>query len=316
MSEPDFDYDVAFSFHTLDEGIATQLNDLLQDRFKTFLYSKRQEEIAGRDGEETFNSVFGKKARIVAVLYRQEWGKTPFTRIEETAIRNRAFQEGFDFTVFIPTDENPNVPPWLPKTRIYAGLKRFGLQGVAAVIEARIEEAGGQPHVETLTDRAARFLRQDEVRKAKEKFRTSSEGVNAANLAFKELFSEIEGQAKGIAASGIDIKIKRVGSGTGLLLHGYNVFLHLFWRNLYSNTLENSTLNARFTRGAPRIPELMVFEEPQDLGVDIYNFELLDVIGSGYVNQTSNRTYSVKGLASELIRQLIDEVDKLRRQMR
>jgi hypothetical protein len=47
-----YEYEVAFSFNALDEGLATQLNDLISDRMKTFLYSERQREIAGRDGQE------------------------------------------------------------------------------------------------------------------------------------------------------------------------------------------------------------------------------------------------------------------------
>jgi hypothetical protein len=38
------------------------------------------------------------------VFYRQEWGETPFTRIEQTAIRNRAFHEGHSFTLFVATE--------------------------------------------------------------------------------------------------------------------------------------------------------------------------------------------------------------------
>jgi hypothetical protein len=70
--------------------LATQLNDHLRDRYRTFLYSRAQEQLVGTDGERTFNAVFEKEARIVAVLLRPEWGHTPWTRIEETAIRNRA----------------------------------------------------------------------------------------------------------------------------------------------------------------------------------------------------------------------------------
>jgi hypothetical protein len=72
MAESDFKFEVAFSFHSLDEGLATQANDLLQDRFKTFLYSKRQEMLAGTDGEETFNAVYGGQARCVVVFCRKE----------------------------------------------------------------------------------------------------------------------------------------------------------------------------------------------------------------------------------------------------
>jgi len=37
-----FQYDIAFSFTKEDEGVATQINDLLQDRYQTFLYSSAQ----------------------------------------------------------------------------------------------------------------------------------------------------------------------------------------------------------------------------------------------------------------------------------
>ena len=69
MNHDQYKYEVAFSFLAQDEVLATELNDLLQDRLSTFIYSKRQEELAGTDGEETFNNVFGKQARLVVVLY-------------------------------------------------------------------------------------------------------------------------------------------------------------------------------------------------------------------------------------------------------
>ena len=74
MAGEEFEYDVAFSFVKEDESIATTLNDLLQDRLSTFLYSKRQEELAGKDGEQSFNDVFNHKSRVVVVIYRNEWG--------------------------------------------------------------------------------------------------------------------------------------------------------------------------------------------------------------------------------------------------
>jgi hypothetical protein len=83
-----FKYDIAFPFVKEDEGLATQLNDLVRERYQTFLYSKAQEQLAGTDGEKTFNAVFGEQARTVAVLLRPQWRHTPWTRIEETARRN------------------------------------------------------------------------------------------------------------------------------------------------------------------------------------------------------------------------------------
>jgi hypothetical protein len=143
--------------------------------------------LAGRDGEEISNSVFRDRARIVVVFCRKEWGQTPFTRIEETAIRNRAFEEAFDFTLFIPTDNSPAVPKWLPKTRLYYGLTRFGLDGAAAVVEQLIQQSGGNPQIETVASRAARFQRAAEFKQDKERFEKSEQVVNAANDAFVAL---------------------------------------------------------------------------------------------------------------------------------
>src|SRR5689334_17468170 len=102
-TDDSFEYDIAFSFVGEDEGLATQINDRIQDRYRTFLYSRAQEQLAGRDGEQKFNDVFGEQARTVAVLLRAEWGQTRWTRIEETAIRNRAFNQGYEFATFIVT---------------------------------------------------------------------------------------------------------------------------------------------------------------------------------------------------------------------
>ena len=158
MVDEVFKYDVAFSFLKDDEGLAVELDDLIRDRVATFLYSRRQGELAGTDGELSFNEVFAANARIVVVLHRVSWGQTPWTRIEETAIRNRAFEHGYDFVIFVPLDEGP-LPKWLPKTQIWVGLERWGARGAAAVIEARVQDAGGMPRTESIHDKAARLKR-------------------------------------------------------------------------------------------------------------------------------------------------------------
>ena len=94
MDTPDYKYDVAFSFLAQDEALATELNDLLQDRLRMFLYSRKQGEIAGTDGEKSFNSVFGQEARMVVVPYHSNWGQTSWTRIEETALRKSCIRRG------------------------------------------------------------------------------------------------------------------------------------------------------------------------------------------------------------------------------
>jgi hypothetical protein len=119
MTEDDYEYDLAISFVAKDESLATDLADQFEERLRIFLYSRKQDKLGGTDGEQTFNEVFAKQSRLVVVLYREGWGKTPWTRIEVTAIRNRAFDEGYYFVLFIPLDGKPSVPKWLPRTQLW-----------------------------------------------------------------------------------------------------------------------------------------------------------------------------------------------------
>jgi len=129
-------YEVAFSFLQQDEKLAYEISDLIKDRLSTFIYSEHQKELAGSDGEKTFNEVFGEKARIVVILYREEWGKTKWTRIEETAIRNRGHEEGYDFTLLVQLEPSAKMPKWLPKTRIYFGFDRWGVNEPSPALSA------------------------------------------------------------------------------------------------------------------------------------------------------------------------------------
>jgi len=158
--EEAFQYDVAFSFLSQDEALAVDLNERLKDRLTTFIYSdrERQETLADSDGEEAFSLAFSKHARTVVVLYRAGWGERGFTGVEATAIRNRASEFGYDFTTFIPLDTPSTVPQWLPRSRIWVGLARWGVEHAATVIESRVQEAGGVPKESTAADVAARAI--------------------------------------------------------------------------------------------------------------------------------------------------------------
>lgn len=307
-----FEYDVAFSFHAKDEAPATQLNDLLQDRFSTFLYSERQKELAGTDGEKTFNEVFGIKARFVVVFYRSDWGQTPFTRIEETAIRNRAFDEGFDFTLFIPTESPANAPKWLPKPRLYYGAGRFGLMGAAAVVEARIQELGGEPRIESTADRAVRYKRAQDLRAAKAAFHDSEKGVLQATEAFDNLWLSIENHTEEMATK-LGLPIKTAAKNQYKLVYGIGVTMLIYWENYYSNTLNNSSLTVEFLSSVPRLFN-WTNEEPQKFQVLKYDFGLLAPERFGYVNRGTKEEFSAESLAEHVLKFLLDEAEKHKRE--
>jgi hypothetical protein len=298
-----FQYDIAFSFTKEDEGVATQLNDLLQDRYPTFLYSKAQERLAGTDGEETFSAVFKEQARSVAVLLRAEWGSTPWTRIEQTAIRNRAYDHGYDFATFIVTVPGTAIPDWLPRTRIWYDLERFGLDGAAAVLAARIQERGGVAVEETLAARTARLERAQKFNQEKEAFARSYEGVNASRAAHQRLVADIKASSDVLSSVGGRIQDVKY-DGTTMVV-GRGVVLTVRYESRYVNSLDGTTLETRFYDGIPRLPGLTVWEDPRTLERWKFTFQLVAPGRAAWVGP-DGKEHSQEALAEFLLKHFLE----------
>src|SRR5664280_1260111 len=109
-------YDVAISFLAKDEATARALADKLEaSGFSFFFFPRNQEELAGTNGMATMRDPFF-ESRVNVVLFREPWGQTPWTRIEETAITERCLEKGWDSLVFVQLDSTHTVPKWLPRT--------------------------------------------------------------------------------------------------------------------------------------------------------------------------------------------------------
>ncbi len=310
MDKDNYKYDVAFSFLAKDEILATELNDLLQDRLNTFLYSKKQEELAGTDGEKTFNSVFGEQTRLVAVLYREDWGDTPWTRIEQTAIKNRAFNEGYDFVIFIPLDQPASVPKWLPKTQLWVGLERWGKTGAASVIEARVQELGGAPHVETVEERAKRLERTLNFKKEKEQFVRSHDGVNRSNEEFSMLGDELERLLEIVksSASTIEYSIKR--ANRQIVVLGAHAGLGISWQYHYANSLEDAKLDVALWEGHPPFPGIMHWDKPRKRNSLSFKFSLLQHGTPGWtIDYPEKREFDTKSLAEYILKFYMDDAE-------
>lgn len=253
MEPSEHQYDVALSFVAQDELLATQLADQFEGRLRIFLYSRRQEQLAGTDGEKTFNEVFAKQSRLVVVLYRDSWGQTPWTRIEETAIRNRAFEEGYEFVIFIPLDEKPSVPKWLPRTQLWVGLARWGIPGAASVIDARFQELGGEPKSETLEHRAARIERALNYEKRREQFLGSDAGVRTANEGYEQIRDAILESVWKLQAAAPSLKVSAKHQHRHLVLLSSGPALSVEWRLRYANTLTDSELEGEDLAGSSSI---------------------------------------------------------------
>ncbi|WP_027582879.1 hypothetical protein [Bradyrhizobium sp. Ai1a-2] len=310
----EFEYDVAFSFCAIDEGVATQLNDRLASRLKTFIYSERQREIAGTDGQESFSKVYGKTARLVVVLYRPEWGETPWTRIERDAIKNRSLDDGWDFTTFVPTVDRPQMPPWLPKTRLYVGLERWGIEAAAAVIESRATERGSNPREESVAERAARLRRARELKDKQDQFQSSEHGVRSAIQAYEDFSRAIEQHAEQISGAGIKITAQR--SQEFRILTGLppcNAICS--FRPYFANSLQEAYLLVDVFKGFPRLPGFYSsIDEPRKLKSLRYSYRLVRTDYQAWVGEDEKgREFTPQQLADHILRNYMDIAEKTNR---
>jgi hypothetical protein len=309
IDKTEYKYNVAISFLQQDEGIAAELNDLLKQTMSTFMYTERQEEVGGTDGEKILNEVFGGESRIVAVVYRNNWGQTPWTRIEETAIRNRAYNDGYDFTTFIVLEEHATLPKWLPKNRIWIGFERFGLQGAASVIEARVQEAGGKPKKETAEEHAQRIERKIEAERARAQLLGSEEGVKAALETARNLFGELEKICKSIEVSG-NMKFKVYRTDRMIKIYDGEWTLDTEWSCYYGNTLRISKLMISVWNNRVGFPDFIAYESRR---LEDFEFDFDVVSGNVYCwNEVGGkeRSFSTKQLAEFSMKVFMDKISE------
>jgi hypothetical protein len=311
MTEQKFKYDVAFSFLKEDEALAVEICDLVQERLSTFLYSRKQEAVAGTDGEVTFGNVFGKEARFVVVLYRANWGNTPWTRIEQDAIRNRAFDEGYGFTIFMPLDNPPTVPRWLPRTQIWVSIDRFGVKGATSVIEMRVQELGGEVRKESIEDRAVRIKRKIENDERRKAYLNSDRAVKSATEEVEILLSRIEGiVAKLSGEVGLDLRSQR-GAWGGLDAWGRGGYcVSVDWVGRFANTTDKSHLTVRLLLGLPDRPRRLIFEEPKLLRTYEYRFDVDASLLPRWQLVAKEPPVSTDQLADHCVAMLLDQIQR------
>ncbi|TAL45326.1 MAG: hypothetical protein EPN92_07585, partial [Chitinophagaceae bacterium] len=250
MNSKEFNYDVAFSFTQQDEELAYTLYNLLNDRLKCFIYSEEQKKLAGGDGESLFNSIFSVESRIVVILFRTEYGITKWTRIEETAIRNRGYDEGYDFVILIPTENQVNPPKWLPKNRLWIGLNRWGIEAAAGVIEARVQEFGGVVKIESIADKTARAEMELNEKKKREDLLNSTQAIFLAREEIENLKKIFRTHVEDILQKTQNWHIKlreNRHDGIDVLSYGYILYFHFYQQ--WANTLHDTYLFVAIFKG-------------------------------------------------------------------
>src|SRR5256885_15502068 len=156
----EFTYEVAVTFLSEHKAVALRIKDGLADRLSTFVYDREQPTVVGTnsDGVEAFSNVFRHESRVCVVLHSDGWGKVGYTHIEETAIKERALESGWDFLVVVCLDDAV-APKWIPTTKIWYGFKQYGLDGLVCTIDNRATRLGGWAETEFGLEKAARAQR-------------------------------------------------------------------------------------------------------------------------------------------------------------
>lgn len=134
-------FDVAISSLIADEKVASAIKSKLSG-LKVFFCAHNQEELIGTNGIGSMRAPF-ESARVNVVLYREPYGKTPWTGAEFAAIQDSCLKTGFRSLLFVQLDKNDPKPAWLPDTHIRCVLGDFTIEQLVGAIKNKVQELGG-----------------------------------------------------------------------------------------------------------------------------------------------------------------------------
>lgn len=243
-----FEYDIAISFLQEDEQLALNLLAELKSQFDVFIYSKRQDKLAGTDGQNTFTDIFSKKSRAVLVLYRENWGKTKWTRVEETAIKTRWFNDGHDFLLLIPIEES-KPPKWFPEVMIYYDYKTFGFKGLPPVIYSHLKRNGAKEKEISLNSKIERIEREKKFIKELNEYLLSSSADQEFKIQIQRIFDFLEKKCKEINSNFETMRFEVIKSGNKSMVRHNDFELNFTHRTNFISTQKTSDIIFQLFKG-------------------------------------------------------------------
>jgi hypothetical protein len=198
--EHKFKHDVAFSFLAPDLTLATQFADALAP-LTSFVYSRKQEVLAGTDGQESFRAAFRFESRLNVVLLRAGWGETPWTRVEQAAIQERCLKDGWEHLLVVNLDGSA-PPKWMPAVNLYLDLRTFPFEQAVGAIKRQAQQLGSDIRPQTHTDKARIKLSQaDFDAETKVVFRTP-DGIKLADAAVVRASNHLKAELQKLSDEG------------------------------------------------------------------------------------------------------------------
>jgi hypothetical protein len=246
-------YDVAISFLARDEQVARAFADKLGEGLSVFFFPRKQEELAGTNGLVSMREPF-LDARVVAILYREPWGQTEWTRVEETAITDRCLKRGWASLVFVQLDDTSAVPQWLPHTHIRFKLKAYGIEEAVGAIKLRVQEHGGVIEPPNALARAVRVRREGEF--LTERQRLFGDGAFIAHV-HASIRHAVSAAVDLVREGGKDMRpmIYAGAEDRHCVMTDERVSVAAFWKqDIFNSVGRDAALIVREFRGAVAVP--------------------------------------------------------------
>lgn len=306
------EYDVAISFLAQDERVAAAIRDELASGLKVFFFPRNQEELAGTNGLESMRTPFLSGSRVNVVLYRARWGKTPWTRVEESAIKDACFNRGWSTLFFIALEKAGKLPIWLPETYVRFNLDDYGIDQAVGAIKARVQSVGGVIERPSAKADAQRVRREEQFLADRNGLFRDQRWITETVLpTVKALFATIDRVGKELDyRSGADERHS--------VLTNNRVSLHVGWQQKYVNAISESAYitATEFKYRLPLPGERILSLDPLPPKLKQYRFkpELSITRDLRWIDEARPREMlSVDDLADRCVRIFLDLVGRANR---
>jgi hypothetical protein len=310
--EPSFD--VAISFLAKDEPFAAELYARLDQTLKVFFFPRQQEELAGTDGLESMRTPFV-ESRVAVILFRQPWGETPWTRVEEAAIKDRCLVKGWNSLLFVTLDKTSPLPVWLPNTHIRFSSQDYPIEELVGAVKARVQENGGEISRPNALVTAKRIRAEAELRDDQKRFFRDHPFINqTAKPQVNALLSDIVQRAREVSDS-INYSIEsHIRDSQCVIRHGA-ISLHVHWTQQYTNVIEGAELRVRSLGNALFLPGETHFNmfEPRELSRQTFKPKLDFNRNLRWVAAATKQMLNDDDVVEEAIKQFLLLVERAKR---
>lgn len=208
-------------------------------------------------------------------------------------------------------DTDSVIPDWIPKQLLWYNFNRFGIDGISASIENKLQTMGVDTREPSLEEKATGLNRQLVGARTRKEFLESQKAIPIAHSEANLVYKRFTEAAEEIGKNNAELRgeLTREPEGMVIKLRGFRLFVG--WRIYYMNSLQNSALHVWLSE----IDRNHFNWDPKYRYIrqDEFDFSMSLSDEYGWRNRTSrDRFYSSKEVAELAVNLLIDQVASYR----